>query len=73
MKINNKYNKRTITFEDIREGTVFKKVHGDETYIKGSNSTAINLDSGKVVYPANDAGGHWNECYIFPRASLSLD
>ena len=71
MYIKRKPGKKSIAFTAIREGTVF--INGDETYIKGSNGAATNLESGQVVYPANDVNGNWGICYIYPRASLSLD
>lgn len=71
MRVGIKTNKRSIPFEEIRKGTVLQK--DGETYIKGSNGAALNAKTGDITYPANDASGNWNECYIYPKASLSLD
>lgn len=71
MRVESKSNKRSIPFGDIREGTAFVK-GGGETYIKGSSGAALDVKTGQITYPANDANGGWEECYIYPRASLSL-
>lgn len=62
--------KRSIEFEKIRTGTVFKR--GVNTYIKGDNKYAVNMETGAVteVDPLDQS---WNECYIYPHASLKLN
>ena len=70
MRVDNKYEKRSITFEEIREATIFTK--RNSTYIKGNNGAAVNMETGEIIYPANDADGGWDRCYIYPRASLKL-
>lgn len=63
--------KRSIKFEEIREGTAFIKA--DEVYIKGSGGVALNVKTGKVQYPLNGEVSEWDECYIYPRASINLN
>lgn len=72
MRINNESNKRPMAFEQIREGTVFGIKQDEDKFIKGSGGAAVNLKTGKLSYPANDAGGGWEKCVIYPGASLSL-
>ena len=71
MRVGNKDKKRSIKFEDIREGTVFTWNSG--TYIKGSGGAAMNAATGQITYPANDTTGEWDKCFIYPRASLSIE
>ena len=71
MWIGTKNNKTPIAFKDIREGTVLKM--GMKTYMKGNNGAAVDLKSGEIIYPANDTDRGWDECYIYPRASLELN
>jgi hypothetical protein len=70
MRVERKFDKRKFNFEDIRQATIFTK-HG-ETFIKGSSNSAVNIETGQILYPANDADGGWDECFIYPRASLRL-
>lgn len=63
MKID-KSKKREIRYEDIRQGTVF--VFKENAYIK-TDSGAVNLLDGSTSMPSE-----WNECYIYPNASLRL-
>lgn len=71
MRIERSKPKRSIKFEEIREGTAFTKA--DEVYIKGTGGIAMNVETGKVLYPLNGDISEWNECYIYPRASINLN
>lgn len=70
MRIEDKPNKRTIEFEKIREGTVL--TCDGRTYVKGTGGSATDLETGQVVYPANDAAKKWDKCLIYPGAYVSL-
>lgn len=59
--------RRSIEFEKIRNGTVFK--HNGYTYIKGEGKYAISLESGDITEVKD---GTWNDCTIYPGASLRL-
>lgn len=60
--------KRTIEFDKIRNGTVFTM--DGTSYLKGDGKYAVDLKTGHVIEP--DKIGEWNECYIYPKASLKL-
>lgn len=64
----NKKEKRSIEFEKIRNGTVF--MCDGITYLKGDGKYAVNMETGHVNEVSPDA---WEECYIYPGASLKLD
>ena len=70
MNIYNRNQKETIAFKDIRYGTVFE--NEGLVYLKGiadDRDVAINLKNGRVLWPD---GGEWNNCYIYPKASIKL-
>ena len=60
-------NRRSIEFEKIRNGTVFK--YEGDTYIKGQDKFAVSLETGEI-YEVPE--GQWNECYMYVHASLNL-
>lgn len=66
----NKKEKRSIEFDKIRNGTVF--MCDGITYLKGDGVYAVNMETGHVneIAPGSTA---WEECYIYPGASLKLD
>lgn len=70
MKVNNSPVEKTIKFEDIYQGTILKC--NNKTYLKAANGAAVDMESGAIVYPANDPSGGWDRCFIYPRASLDL-
>lgn len=66
--------KRAMDFATIRPGTVF--TCGDSTYIKGTianQSLAINLEDGQIIDPDVSGLKIWDECYIYPHASITLN
>ena len=68
MHIKQERNKKTIDFASIRSGCVFKC--GTSFYIKGENG-ATNIETGQHLEPgANDP--QWKDCYIYPKANMSL-
>jgi hypothetical protein len=69
MKIE-KHEKTGMPFDKIWQGTILKK--GDKFYMKASGGAAVNMGNGDITYPANDADGGWENCYIYPKASLSM-
>lgn len=73
MWIDNYGGKRPIEFKDIRVGTVF--TCGEETYIKGTiaqQELAVNLKDGQIIDPDVSGLRVWEECYIYPGATISL-
>lgn len=70
MRIEDKLSKRPMEFEKIREGTVLTCC--GRTYLKGAGGSATDLETGQVVYPANDAAKKWDKCLIYPGAYVSL-
>ena len=70
MKIIETDNKRSIEFEKIRNGTVFRCA--DQVYLKGQAVYAINLDTGDITRVGADET-KWSVCYIYPGASLKLN
>lgn len=70
MWIGTKNKKRAIAFTEIREGTILKM--GQNIYMKGNNGAAVDMKTGQIIYPANDTDPGWEECFIYPGASLNL-
>lgn len=71
MRIREREDKKSIDFDSIRDGTVFTL--GGAIYIKGDGKYAVNLTDGRVLEPAKMTDINWNNCLIYPRASLSLN
>ena len=69
MKITEIEDWRTMSFDTIRDGTVFTL--GGAVYIKGDGKYATNLNDGRVLEPEK-MDIDWSRCIIYPRASLSL-
>lgn len=69
MKIIETENKRSIEFEKIRNGTVFKC--NNQIYLKGEPPCAVNMDTGEITKVTDD--DKWSVCYIYPGASLKLN
>lgn len=60
---------KVLTFNGIRPGTVF--VYSGVTYIKTTEETAVNLNSGVVT--SKDDSLKMTSCAIYPRASIKLN
>lgn len=65
MRIETEGLKRSIRCKDIRPGTVF--IYKGKTYFKCENNVAVDLVKGNIL-SADD----WDECYMYPGASLRL-
>lgn len=71
MWIGEKPTKKSMEFDKIREGTVF--TCEGKVYLKGTGGAAVDLETGNIIYPANDTNhSMWNTCLIYPRASVNL-
>lgn len=73
MRVYSEEKKKPMDFGTIRPGTVF--TCGDHTYIKGTiadQSLALNLEDGVIVDPELSGLKVWDECYIYPKASITL-
>ncbi len=70
MNIINETRKPVMTFDRIRNGTVFTV--GEDAYIKGKDLYATNLQTGDVVQPKKEGDVDWSQCVIHNKASLKL-
>ncbi len=70
MNVFNEDRKPVMDFDKIRNGTVFTcdKI----AYIKGSDSYATNLKTGRVLQPKKEGGVDWTQCTVYNKASLRL-